>query len=108
MQFVPYRELRNEPSALRKKLVREGELIVTVDNKPFAVMINLGDENVEDILLMVSRLRAQMAAREMPSLSERTAPEMLSAPAERKAVRICASTVMTGNRGQCRRRARSE
>jgi hypothetical protein len=67
MQFVPYRELRNEPSALRKKLVSEGELIVTVDNKPFAVMINLGDENVEDILLMVSRLRAQMAARSIRS-----------------------------------------
>jgi hypothetical protein len=67
MQFVPFRELRNEPSALRKKLVREGELIVTVDNKPFAVMINLGDENVEDILLMVSRLRAQMAARSIRS-----------------------------------------
>ena len=71
MQFVPYRELRNEPSALRKKLVREGELIVTVDNKPFAVMINLGDENVEDILLMVSRLRAQMAARSIRSQARR-------------------------------------
>ena len=71
MQFVPYRELRNEPSALRKKLVREGELIVTVDNKPFAVMINLGDENVEDILLMVSRLRAQMATRSIRSQARR-------------------------------------
>ena len=71
MQFVPYRELRNEPSALRKKLVREGELIVTVDNKPFAVMISLGDENVEDILLMVSRLRAQMAARSIRSQARR-------------------------------------
>ena len=71
MQFVPYRELRNEPSALRKKLVREGELIVTVDNKPFALMINLGDENVEDILLMVSRLRAQMAARSIRSQARR-------------------------------------
>ena len=67
MQFVPYRDLRNEPSALRKKLAREGELIVTVDNKPFAVMINLGEENVEDILLMVSRLRAQMAVRSIRS-----------------------------------------
>ena len=34
-----------------------------MDNKPFAVMISLGDENVQDILLMVSRLRAQMAVR---------------------------------------------
>jgi hypothetical protein len=78
MQFVPYRELRNEPSALRKKLVREGELIVTVDNKPFAVMINLGDENVEDILLMVSRLRAQMAARSIRSQARREGPNKMT------------------------------
>ena len=30
MQFVPYRTLRNEPSALREKLTSEGELVVTV------------------------------------------------------------------------------
>ncbi len=63
MQFVPYGDLRNEPTALRKKLASEGALVVTVDNKPFALMINLGDENVQDTLLMVSRLQAQMAAR---------------------------------------------
>ncbi|HRJ59475.1 MAG TPA: hypothetical protein PLV64_24560 [Anaerolineales bacterium] len=71
MQFVPYRDLRNEPSALRKKLASEGELVVTVDNKPFAVMINLDDENIQDILLMVSRLRAQMAARSIRSKARR-------------------------------------
>jgi DNA-binding MurR/RpiR family transcriptional regulator len=67
MQFVPYRTLRNEPATLRKKLASEGELVVTMDNKPFAVMISLGDENVQDILLMVSRLRAQMAVRSIRS-----------------------------------------
>ena len=71
MQFIPYRDLRHGPSALRKKLAREGELIVTVDNKPFAIMINLGDEKVEDVLLMVSRLRAQMAARAIRSQARR-------------------------------------
>jgi hypothetical protein len=71
MQFVSYRDLRNGPAALRKKLVSEGELIVTVDNKPFAAMINLGDEDVQEILLMVSRLRAQMAARSIRSRARR-------------------------------------
>ena len=71
MQFVPYRELRNTPSALRKKLADEGELVLTVDNKPLAVMINLGDENVQDVLLMVSRLRAQMATRAIRSAARR-------------------------------------
>ena len=78
MQFVPYRDLRNEPSALRKKLPSEGELIVTVDNKPFAVMINLGNENVQDILLMVSRLRAQMAARSIRSRARRDKLDKMS------------------------------
>ena len=72
MQFVPYRDLRNEPSALRKKLASEGELVVTVDNKPFAMLINLDDENLQEILLMVSRLRAQMAARSIRSEARRT------------------------------------
>jgi len=67
MQFVPYRTLRNEPTTLRKKLASEGELVVTMNNEPFAVMISLGDENVQDILLMVSRLRAQMAVRAIRS-----------------------------------------
>lgn len=68
MQFVPYRALRNEPSALRKKLETEGDLVVTVGGKPFAVMINLAEEDdVQDILLMVSRLRAQMAVRTIRS-----------------------------------------
>ena len=71
MQFVPYRELRNTPAALRKKLADEGELVLTVDNKPLAVMINLGDENVQDILLIVSRLRAQMAVRAIRSTARR-------------------------------------
>lgn len=72
MEFIPYRMLRNEPSALRKKLADEGELIVTVEGKPFAVMIDLtSNESMEDVLLMVSRLRAQMAVREMRSQSRR-------------------------------------
>jgi hypothetical protein len=78
MQFIPYRDLWNGPSALRKKLAAEGELIVTVDNKPFALMINLGDEDVQDILLIVSRLRAQMAARSIRSRARRDGLKKMS------------------------------
>jgi hypothetical protein len=80
MEFVPYRILRNEPTALRKKLEDEGELVVTVDGKPFAVMIDLaGGENMDDILLMVSRLRAQMAARAIRSQARRDGLDKLGA-----------------------------
>ena len=79
MEFIPYRVLRNEPTALRKKLEDEGELVVTVDGKPFAVMIDLASgENMDDILLMVSRLRAQMAARAIRSQARRDGLDKLS------------------------------
>jgi hypothetical protein len=79
MEFIPYRVLRNEPTALRKKLEDQGELVVTVDGKPFAVMIDLADgENMDDILLMVSRLRAQMAARAIRSQARRDGLDKLS------------------------------
>jgi hypothetical protein len=72
MEFVPYRDLRNKPTALRQQLREQGELVVTVDGKPFAVMIDLGgSENMDEIMLLVSRLRAQMAARSIRSQARR-------------------------------------
>jgi hypothetical protein len=72
MEFVPYRLLRNEPTVLRKKLENDGKLVVTVDGKPFAVMINLSDnEDIDDVLLMISKLQAQMAARAIRSQARR-------------------------------------
>jgi len=80
MEFVPYRLLRNEPSALRRKLEDAGELVVTVDGKPFAVMIDLSEnENMDDILLLVARLRAQMAARSIRSQARRDGVDALNA-----------------------------
>ena len=62
MQYVPFRNLQNiTPLILRKKLTSEGVLVVTVNNKPFAAMISLDVVNAQDTMLMVSRLRAQMA-----------------------------------------------
>ena len=63
MQYVSFRDLQNiAPSILHKKLTTEGVLVVTVNNKPFAAMISLDEVNAQDTMLMVSRLRAQMAA----------------------------------------------
>jgi hypothetical protein len=79
MEFVPYRLLRNEPTALRRKLEDQGELIVTLDGKPFAVLIDLtGSEHLDDVLLLVSRLRAQMAARSIRSQARREGLDKMS------------------------------
>jgi len=61
MEFVPYRVLRNQPSELRKKLEEKGELVVTVDGEPLAVMLQIPKGSLEDLVLLLSQVRAQIA-----------------------------------------------
>lgn len=61
MEFVPYRVLRNQPSELRRKLEEKGELVVTVDGKPLAVMFQVPNGSLEDLVLLLSQVRAQLA-----------------------------------------------
>ena len=68
MQFIPYRNLRNEPGAVREQLSIEGELVVTNAGKPFALMIDIPENvSIDEILLMASRIKAQMAVRSIRS-----------------------------------------
>lgn len=72
MQFISYRELGNNAlSDLRKKLSSDGALVITSGNKPIAAMISLDDENFQDTLLLVSKMRAQMAANAIRSKARR-------------------------------------
>jgi hypothetical protein len=61
MEFVPYRVLRNQPAELRKKLDEQGELVVTVDGEPMAVMLQIPKGSLEDLVLLLSQVRAQLA-----------------------------------------------
>jgi hypothetical protein len=61
MEFVPYRILRNQPSELRKKLDEKGELVVTVDGEPMAIMLQIPKGSLEDLVLLLSQVRAQLA-----------------------------------------------
>jgi len=79
MQFIPYRNLRNEPAAVREQLSSEGELVVTNGGKPFALMIDIPEnENIEEILLMASRIRAQMALRSIRSNARKNGTSKLT------------------------------
>ena len=65
MRFVPYRILRNQPRALREQLQQSGELVVTNNGVPFALMINVEAEDVEEIFYLVTQLKAQRAVSEL-------------------------------------------
>jgi hypothetical protein len=65
MEFVPYRLLRNQPNELRKRLEEQGELVVTVDGEPLAVMLQIPKGSLEDLVLLISQVRAQLAVAEI-------------------------------------------
>jgi hypothetical protein len=61
MEFVPYRLMRNQPKELRKKLEKQGELVITVDGEPMAIMLQIPKGSLEDLVMLVSQVRAQLA-----------------------------------------------
>lgn len=61
MQFVPYRILRNQSGKLRKRLTEEGELVITSNGEPFALMLDVDPESLEETLYLVAQIRARQA-----------------------------------------------
>jgi len=78
MTFVPYRMLRNTPAELRRRLKEKGHLVVTSDGEPFAVMVSVEPEEVEQALELLLRLRAQQAVRRMRRLARERGVDRLS------------------------------
>ena len=60
MRYVATRELRNRPGAFQE-LVDEGDVVLTSSGKPFALVIGVDDESVEETVRLVRRVRAEQA-----------------------------------------------
>jgi len=61
MKFITIRELRSSTARLRKDLQSEGEVVVTANGRPFAVMTRVEPDNVEEEILAIRRARARGA-----------------------------------------------
>lgn len=61
MRFFTDREFRNEPGKIREALDTQ-DIVMTSRGKPYAVLLPVHDtEDVEKVLMLASRIRAQMA-----------------------------------------------
>ena len=61
MKIISDREFRNNPGKVRKELAGQ-EVVMTSRGKPYAIMLPVDDpENIEEVLEMTARIRAQMA-----------------------------------------------
>lgn len=61
MEFVSARDLRIQPGQVWRRLNKSGELIVTWNGKPIAVLSSVDEGTLEQTLAAFRRARAQLA-----------------------------------------------
>lgn len=78
MKIISIRDLRNNTASLRKELEVEGELVLTVNGQPFAVMTHVSPENLEDDLRALRLARARAAVSRIRQRSRRDGLDRMS------------------------------
>ena len=61
MNFYTVRDLRNTPKSIWDNLSSDGEVVITNNGKPKALMINIADGYFEETVKAVKQARAMMA-----------------------------------------------
>jgi hypothetical protein len=65
METVALRVLRNEPGKFEELLTRQGTVLLSKEGKPFALAVDIADETLEEVVRLVTQIRAQVAVSEM-------------------------------------------
>lgn len=72
MNFYTVRDLRTHPREIWEKLSENHEVIITNNGKPSALMIEIDDENLEDVLASVRQSVAMRAVNKLRIASARS------------------------------------
>ncbi|MEJ5284061.1 MAG: type II toxin-antitoxin system Phd/YefM family antitoxin [Brevinematia bacterium] len=70
MDFISVRDLRNQPAKIWKRLREEGELVITNNGKPIAIMSPVDGKNFEKVLRALRKAFVEVSMQEMWKISE--------------------------------------
>jgi len=90
MKFVSIRDLRGKSAEVWKKLPGEGEMIITSNGRPIAILAAVNESNLEESLSAFRRARAIEAVASLQRRSAEQGTDTISRDeidAEIKAVR---------------------
>lgn len=90
MKFLSTRDLRNRPGYVRD-LAREGDLVLTVNGRPIAILVGVEDDEFEETARAIRQAKAQRALSRMRADAARRGMEGLSDRAIRTHVRAVRS-----------------
>jgi len=65
MRFLSVRELRGKSAAIWKDLQRDGEMIITSNGKPIAILSPTSADGIEESVRAIRRARASAAVSRM-------------------------------------------
>ena len=65
MKFISIRELRSSTGKLKEMLSNDEKIVLTTNGKPAALMIEVNEDSLEEILLDVRIARSRRAIRQM-------------------------------------------
>ena len=79
MKYMSIRDLRGNTAAVRKSLARDGEIIVTANGKPIAVLAPVSPGNVEETVVAIRRSRFTRALEEAHASAKESGLSVMSA-----------------------------
>ena len=65
MNFYSTRDMRTASKSIWESLANDGEVVITNNGKPSAIMINIEDGNFEEMLAAIKQAHAMMAVNKM-------------------------------------------
>ena len=72
MKFLSIRELRSSTAQLKDMLSDDGKVVLTTNGKPSALMIEVSEDSIEDVLIDLRAAQARRAIRQLQEQSVRT------------------------------------
>ena len=67
MKFYSIRDLRTTPKTLWDNLSNDGEVVITNNGKPTAVLIDIADSDLEESIKAIRQAKAMLAFNSMKS-----------------------------------------
>ena len=78
MKFVSVRDLRNTPSEVWDALEEGGDLVLTANGRPKALVVRVDEDDLDSTVIALRRARAQVAVSRMRTSARRTGADRLS------------------------------
>jgi len=78
LRFISVRDLRMRTGAIWEQLQKEGEMVITSNGKPVAVLSGIKEENLEEYLRVMRRIRAMLAVNKIQEESRQKGLDKIS------------------------------